>query len=317
MMQFRPFRNSDSPGIAAAWNDQPPLRHRYPAMTPAVLEQYVLSKPYFDPRGLIVAEKGDRVAGFVHAGFQPAERFGELEFGTGIICQLVVAPHEEEREVGPGLLQQGEQYLRERGAAQYLGGAAGDRGPFYLGLYGGSQLPGVLDSDTQVRAVLLESGYLPRRRYVILHRTLADYRPPVDRLALQLRRQFRIEPIPEAEQTPWYDVCNWCWVERDRFAVVSVAGGAPRSTLTFWDMEPLGSSWAVRAAGYLPPSGGESFVPSDDWFCFLAEAMRYFQSQGVGLVEVQLLDPDRRTSEGFGRLGFREVDRGTQFVKPA
>jgi hypothetical protein len=219
--------------------------------------------------------------------------------------------------VGQRLLQEGEQYLRERGAVECLGGAAGDRGPFYLGLYGGSQLPGMLDGDTRASAVLLESGYRPRRRYVILQRTLADFRPSMDRRALQLRRQFRMEPIPEAEEAPWCDVCNWCWVERDRFAVVPVAGGSACAILTFWDVEPLCSSWAVRAAGYLPPVGGESSVPPDDWFCFLSEAMRYFQTQGVNLVEVQLAEPDPGTSEGFDRLGFCEIDRGTQFHKLA
>ena len=56
MIEFRPFRNNDSPGIAALWSEQPPLRGRLQNLTTTLLEQHVLSKPYFDPRQLIVAE---------------------------------------------------------------------------------------------------------------------------------------------------------------------------------------------------------------------------------------------------------------------
>jgi hypothetical protein len=175
----------------------------------------------------------------------------------------------------------------------------------------------VLEGDTSTAATLLAAGYAPLQRHLILQRKLGDFRPSVDRQSMQRRRQFRLEPIPDTAATMWYDICAWCWVERDRFAVVPVAGGAARATLTFWDMEPLSSSWAVRAVGFLPPDSDGIGLPPDDLFCFLAEAMRYFQSQGMNCVEVQLAESDLLLRDGYARLGFLEVDRGTQFHKPA
>ena len=43
-------------------------------MSIAVLERYVLSKPTFDPQGLIVATDEDKLVGFAHAGFGPDEQ---------------------------------------------------------------------------------------------------------------------------------------------------------------------------------------------------------------------------------------------------
>ena len=50
--------------------------------------------------------------------------------------------------------------------------------------------------------------------------------------------------------------------------------------------------------------------------CFLAEAMREFQSQGVTLVEVQT-DPELASlAEACQKLGFLAADRGMQFRQP-
>ena len=55
VLQFRKFRNQDAPGITEVWNEAftgrgaPRLRHS------SILENYVYSKPYFDPRGLLVS----------------------------------------------------------------------------------------------------------------------------------------------------------------------------------------------------------------------------------------------------------------------
>ena len=71
MIEFRRFWNSDSPGIVAVWNRQSPSPRRLSLLNCTLLDQHVLAKPYFDPRGLIVAVEGERIVGFVHAGFLP------------------------------------------------------------------------------------------------------------------------------------------------------------------------------------------------------------------------------------------------------
>ena len=46
--------------MAEIWRDQPPQRGLMQPVTAGILEQFVFSKPYFDPDGLIVALSDER-----------------------------------------------------------------------------------------------------------------------------------------------------------------------------------------------------------------------------------------------------------------
>ena len=68
-MQFRHFRNSDPPALVAVWQSRGPQPGLNPQVNLEIFDQFVLSKKYFDPQGLILAIDGDRVLGFSHAAF--------------------------------------------------------------------------------------------------------------------------------------------------------------------------------------------------------------------------------------------------------
>jgi hypothetical protein len=69
VIQFRQFRNIDPPALVEVWNDALTGRGAVRLRNSSPLESYTLSKLYFDPQGLILAEEGGRLLGFVHAGF--------------------------------------------------------------------------------------------------------------------------------------------------------------------------------------------------------------------------------------------------------
>ena len=48
---------------------------------------------------------------------------------------------------------------------------------FYLGLYGGSELPGTLDSSKPAQQLFLGAGYQEIDRTIVLHRETATFRP--------------------------------------------------------------------------------------------------------------------------------------------
>lgn len=318
MMELNSFRNCDAQGIVSVWNRQPPLRRRLREITASLLEQHVFAKPYFDPGGLIVAREGDEIVGFLHAGFSPGAHTGELDRQWGLICQLVLDPTALPG-VAAGLLAAGEEYLRQRGATEILGGSWGEHAPFYLGLYGGSRLPGVLNGDGAWVEALRAAGFREYRETTIWERELGEFRPPVDRQFLALRRKYQIQSLPSGEETTathdWCDTCTFAWVERLRHRLVHSESGESCGFFDFWDVEPLASSWKVRALGLLNATFANESLRGELLTCFLGESLRQFQTEGIALVEVQTDQGDLQLAQACAKLGFQQVDRGIQWRK--
>src|SRR5207237_9658598 len=105
-------------------------------------------------------EDGVRV-GCAHAAFGANEAESALCQDKGVLCLIGVRPAFQRRGIGGNLLQRCESYLRERGATAFYAGLMHPLNPFYFGLYGGSELPGVLDSDAAMGPFLRKHGYQP------------------------------------------------------------------------------------------------------------------------------------------------------------
>ena len=150
MIDYRPFRNTDPPALCEIWRNHPPVRALFQPLTPSVFENTVLSKPFFDREGLIVATDHHHPVGFVHAGFGADPSGSALDRSVGATCMLMVSHHEQRMHVAESLLERSEAYLRERGATTIFGGGSPRVAPFYAGLYGGCQCardPGKRSSD--------------------------------------------------------------------------------------------------------------------------------------------------------------------------
>jgi hypothetical protein len=320
MIHYRPFLNSDPPGIAQVWCSQPPSRGLMQPMTTGLLDQLVLSKPYFEREGLIVAEDQERLVGFAHAGFAPHDSGSDLDRATGIICLIMVAPHAEQQEIAAQLLADSERYLKERGSRAIYGGSYDDRGPFYLGLYGGSGAPGVLASDRMQQTTYVAAGYEAVQRTRILQRELAGFRPLVDRRIIQLKRELQLEASADLLPATWWDACTLGQIDRTQFVLAPRRGGRPLGTAHFWDVEPMASSWGVHAMGLLEitieDAGHEDHEAAQLTSFLLGESIRQLQSCGVTLVEVLVHDTDEILGEVCHRLGFQEVNQGIRFRKP-
>jgi GNAT superfamily N-acetyltransferase len=320
MIRYRPFLNSDPPAIAAIWCSQPPSWGLMQPISPAILDQLVLAKPYFDRQGLIMAIEDGQPVGFVHAGFGPNANRSGLDFEVGATYLLMVDPDSQRSEIASELLARSEEYLRRSGARQLYGGAVDRLGPFYLGLYGGSISPGVLLSDQAQMEAFRAAGYVEDHRALILHRDLAGFRPPVDHQTLQWRRQFSLVACTDLQPADWWDACVFSQIDRLCLTLSPRTRGPDLGEACFWDMEPMASTWGVHAMGLLrqrihshPQDGPDHLTLT---IHLLAEAIRNLQSCGVKLVEVQVDCADELLSAACQKLGFREVNQGIRFRKP-
>jgi ribosomal protein S18 acetylase RimI-like enzyme len=313
-MLYRPFRNSDPPALVEIWCQQPPLRGRLSSVSTAWLDLLVFAKLYFDRQGLILACDGETPVGFVHAGFGPSDDFSRLSTERGVTALLMIVPRDDQRQIAAELLARSEQYLAGRGARELYAGTVLPLCPFYLGLYGGSELPGVLASDAALE-FYRAAGYEVCQRRVILQRGLTGWRPLVDRQQVQIRRRYEVAEVIDPPPANWWEACTFGHMVRTRFVLTERDGGPPCGTATFWDLEPLASRWGVQAAGLIELEIASPVRRQGLATFLVGEALRQLQSEGNTLVEVHVASDNVAATVLFTKLGFHEIDQGVVLHK--
>lgn len=314
-MQFRPFRNTDPPRLAKLWSSQPPQRGLAQNVTPRVMETYVFAKPYFNRHDLVIAEDGDRLLGFVHVGFGPNEARDELCKEMGTICMLMVAPDCDFAQVATELVKRGEERLKDSGTKIFYAGSIPPLNPFYMGLYGGSELPGVLLSDHRLVELYNRFGYSEIDRTVILQRKLGQFRMPIDRRLIQLKRKMKVELDAVPKPDDWWDACASPPHEPTRFEIRPKAGGDVLGSVRFWVIEPFSRTWGRTTVGLTRLLVAEEHRGRGLATYLNVEALRHLQLNGVELVEAQTMLHNTAALDVYAKLGFKEVDQGVVFRK--
>jgi ribosomal protein S18 acetylase RimI-like enzyme len=310
MLTYRTFRNTDPPALASLWRSRAGQPGLVQPVSSDLLEQLVFAKLYFDYGGLVLALDDGRPVGFAHAGFGPQPTAHWIATDIGVTCLVLVRSDCPRAEVVDGLLGRCEDYLRRRGAAVLYGGGAAPLDPFYIGLYGGSELPGVLDSDTTARAAFAARGYQEVERTTILHRDLGGFEAPIDRRQMQVRRQVAIEATPDAPTRTWWEACTLGTFDLTRFDLVPRGGGPVIASATFRSMEPSGTVTLCRAAGLVTLSVDEAYRRRGLALFLLSEAFAQLLRQGIQWVEAQTRSTHAAALELFQKLGLRPTDQG-------
>jgi ribosomal protein S18 acetylase RimI-like enzyme len=313
--QFRPFHNSDPPHLAEIWRSQPPQRGVMQPMSAMLLEQFVFSKPYFDPDGLIVALRDGKHVGFVHAGFGPNEEGTALATELGTTYLLMLEGGANDPGLADELLGRSEAYLRERGATVLYGGGIRPLNGFYLGLYGGSELPGVLDTDPVLGDAFRRNSYRAIDRVMIMRRNLSDLRMAVTREQRQLRRTVASGEIYCPPPANWWEACTNGAFERLDFYLQTIDTGQLLGKVSFWDMEPISTGWGIPTAGMF-----ELDVPADarrkGFATFLlGEAFTRLKNRGIVMIEAQTMQGNTPALAMYSKLGFETIGYGDVFRK--
>lgn len=315
MLAYRTFRNTDPPELTAIWRSRRGQRGLTEAVSPDLFEQLIFAKLYFDYGGLIVAREDGRPVGFAHAAFGSNDRGDDLSTELGVTCMVLVRPDCAESEVAAGLLERCERYLRGRGAKVLYGGGIRPLNPFYLGLYGGSELPGVLDSDLVAREVYGSHGYREIDRTLALRRRLSGFQAVIDRRQMQIRRQMIVEVTADPRPKTWWEACTLGDFDLTRFELIPRGGGTAVAWATFRSMEPTGVSGIGRATGLVELGVDESIRRRGLAVFLLSEAFRQFVSHGILLVEARVMQQNAAALGMYQKLGFNQVGYGSVFRK--
>lgn len=315
MYRLRPFLNSDSPRLAAIWRSQPPQRGLIQPISASLLEYGVFSRIHFDREGLIVAEREGQACGFVHAGFGATDDGAAPDWTMGTTIVLMVSPAEAAAaSLADQLLAASEDFLRGRGAKVLYAGGVNPLNAFYLGLYGGSEIPGVLNSDVAFQEACLRNNYREIDQVKILQCDLGRFRPPVSIQQRQIKRTTNLVETIDPPPSNWWDACVWGSLQRDCFQLVDRENRV-LARASFWDMQPISACWGMSAAGlyelYVDPSlrrrGYASYV--------VTEAIRILQRRGVTTIEAQTMTSNDAALAFYDKLGFLHIDGGRVYRK--
>lgn len=315
MIEYRTFRNTDPPALTAVWRSCAGQRGLLQPVSVDLFEQLIFAKLYFDYHGLVLAFDDGQPVGFAHASFGPnAQRTGPC-FETGVVCLVLARPGSEAQAVAAGLLDHCEKYLRARGAKMIYGGGAGCLNPFYLGLYGGSQLPGVLQTDALGMALYPSHGYEEIERILVFQRDLATFRAPIDRQQMQYRRQMSVQVSIDAPTRDWWEASTLGDFDLTRFELVPRGGGDILAQATLRGMQPPVGSPPGRAVGLIDLTIDHAHRRQGLGTFLLAESFRTQAGQGIATIEAQVPQGNEPGVNFVTKHGFQPTGQGIVFRK--
>lgn len=312
MIEYRSFLNTDIDALREIWGQQPSLRCMVDSLRRHDIEQLILSKPWFDSAGLILAIDRDRPLGFVHAGFGPRKDRGCVDKSTGVLSQLRVVDHSASEEIAQTLLERAIEYLRSSGSKVCVAGSAFPFAPFYLGLYGGSRIPGVPDEDTAMAEALIRFGFEPGGRIVVLERDLNGLRIPTTRTQLTMGRQYQVQPITDPIPSTWWMCCAYGAADLVAFEMKSRKDDHQAGAAFFWQIQPLSDSWGKRTVGMIESRIEKQLRQQGRGGFLVAQAFRHLADRGYQQVEIQLRETDEPALALARRMGFELVSGGQQ-----
>jgi ribosomal protein S18 acetylase RimI-like enzyme len=315
---YRYYRNQYAPALMNLWNLALQTRGCCIVPKPSVFEAHIFSKPWFDPKSLLLAFDADQIApplvGAALAGFGPDEKAREVDTKLGIVSLIMVHPQYRRQRIATALLKYVEGYFAERGATEIQAGSSLDRSPYLWGMLGSSSPTGVLRSDYGAPSFLYERGYRPRQRSFVLTRPLDKAVPMGDSRFPGLRRRFSLKYHPRQISCCREEAVEGS-LEPVFFDLMETAVDRQVAQIRGWDM----SLFSLRSK--IAQAGLYALHVKSDWrgmglgkylFCLV---LQHLQEQLYGLVELVVPDENQKVRKLFEGLGFGQVDEGWAYTK--
>lgn len=315
MIEYRTFHNADPPHLIKLWHQSRLGRGAAYGFSFDALEAAVLSQPYFDPAGLILATQDGAVVGFAHAGFGVNKGRTALDQQSGVVCAVVVHPDFRRQGIGRELVSRAEAYLKAAGATTIDAGQADPRDPFYVGLYGGSEAAGFLESDPDAAPFCAALGYQPVERHLIFQRDNSQQNFPISFRLMTIRRKTELGVTIRPRRMTWWWLTRYGRLDSIRFLLVPKSGGKAMAGITVCGLDCYLAKWNERAVGltdlYLPQAERRKGYGQ----ALVVEVCRKLHEEMITRIEAHAPEADAPTIGLLQSAGFEQFDAGVVYRK--
>jgi GNAT superfamily N-acetyltransferase len=184
---------------------------------------------------------------------------------------------------------------------------------FYLGLYGGSELPGLLESDKSTRAFAEALGYSPCDKCLVYQQRIADLPRVADTRIPLLKRTVEVQAEPWPVPASWWDACVVGNMPSLRYEMVERDTQAPIAHAWVWEMESFGQAWQASTVGIIDFYVQPAFRRKGFGKLLLLTMLKHLREQQIELVELQTMATNDSARGLYEGLGFQCVDIGEAF----
>lgn len=307
VVEYRTFHNCDPPEILKLWHAGklgPTAAEGFPC---DILELFVFAQPFFDKKGLIVAESDGRIVGLAHAGFRPLADGSALDTTQGIVAALLVDPEFRRQGIGTQLLQRAEAYLVESGARQVCVGGGLDSNGFYNGIYGGLQASGFAHTVAPWQEFLPRLGYEQAESTIVMHRDLTMGRDPVSSRLIRHRRRLNLSITDRVEGLTWWWHVRFGHLDALQFQLQERHNESVVASGQIIGLDVFVPKWGVRAVGLRDVNVPEEHRRHGYGLSLVLEVCKRLREQSIQLIEAQLDSKNSGAFELFSSAGFEQV----------
>lgn len=315
VVDYRTFHNCDPPAILKLWHAGelgPTAAEGFPC---DILELFVFAQPFFDKKGMIVAEHDGRLVGLAHAGFQPHSDGSGLDKTQGMIAALIVHPEFRRQGIATELVRRAEAYLVDNGAVQVCAGGGFDGNGFYNGIHGGLQSSGFSHVIAPWHEFMTKLGYEPAASTTVMHRDLTTGRDPVSSRLIRHRRRLNLSITDRVPGLSWWWHVRFGHLDALQFQLQERHNESVVASGQIIGLDVFVPKWGVRAVGLRDVNVPEEYRRHGYGLSLVLEVCKRLREQSIQLIEAQLDSTNSGAFELFSSAGFEQVQELVTFER--
>ncbi|MDG2221838.1 MAG: hypothetical protein P8L85_10670 [Rubripirellula sp.] len=306
-MSIRPFRNSDLPQLLEIWIQHFSALGRPPAVSLLKFEQAVVSRIFFQPTNLLVNEGAEGTNGWIAVA--PCQH----DSSNLVVCAICFLPTQD--HAGSELLRAAETRCIEAGFERMQVGLPRDETYGYAGLEPLGHGIAVSLLDQRTISLLKAAGFVAEPELVQMVASTVQYRPPVNRDSIQLRRNARITQTVRVYQAP-RQAAAMAHMDVETIQLVTTSG-EELASISLWCSDPeaevMDPAMAIIDLGVCHERGKLTAAES----YLIGATMQRLEQQRVMNVEIVVDGQNTELISQLETLKFNAGQRGAAWRKSA